>query len=62
MLYEARTKHVESLEKMLIDIHMKILLTPDEDRQAELRELYRETNHKLKKQIQWEDALSEPIK
>ena len=51
--------HTDKLEKDLMDIHMKMILSPDEDVQDELRVLYREKIVLLKKQKEWEEAMND---
>lgn len=51
----------DEMESLLYDLHTRILLTSDEERQSELRQLYREKSEQLKKQREWEEALEEPV-
>jgi hypothetical protein len=61
MSHVENSKHIEKLEKELVDIHMKIILTADEEIQSELRTLYRDKQAMIKKQREWEEALNESI-
>ena len=55
------SQHTEVIEKELIDIHMKIILTDDEQTQEHLRDIYRYRYEQLKKQRMWEEALNEDV-
>jgi hypothetical protein len=55
------SQHTEVIEKELIDIYMKIILTDDEQTQEHLRDIYRYRYEQLKKQKEWEEVLAEPV-